>query len=68
MHFMLITLKATHVLNTPRPEVDENETLEKTRKRNKWDKDDYICRGHILNGMFYSLYETHSDAKSVKEL
>ncbi|GJS71144.1 uncharacterized membrane protein-like protein [Tanacetum coccineum] len=27
----------------------EDETLEQIRKRCKWENDDYICRGHILN-------------------
>ncbi|GKD60423.1 hypothetical protein Tco_1297932 [Tanacetum coccineum] len=49
MHFLLTTLKVSYVLSTPRPEFVEEETLEQTRKRCKWDNDDYICRGHILN-------------------
>ncbi|XP_052623859.1 uncharacterized protein LOC128129279 [Lactuca sativa] len=47
MHFMLITLKAAYMLTTPRP-VDPAEgvveTAEETRKRQKWDNDDYICK------------------------
>ncbi|GJR41593.1 hypothetical protein Tco_1309696 [Tanacetum coccineum] len=43
MHFLLITLKVAYVLSTLRPEFVEEETLEQTRKRCKWDNDDYIC-------------------------
>ncbi|KAL6575661.1 hypothetical protein OROHE_001038 [Orobanche hederae] len=68
MHFMLTTLKATYVLSTPKPEVVENETLEDTRKRRKWDNDDYIYRGHIPNSMSDSLFDIHGDVKSAKEL
>nr|GEV63754.1 dynamin-related protein 5A [Tanacetum cinerariifolium] len=50
MHFLLTTLKVVYVLSTPSPEWHEDETLETTRKRMKWENDDYICRGHILNG------------------
>nr|GEZ87298.1 hypothetical protein [Tanacetum cinerariifolium] len=50
MHFLLTTLKVVYVLSTPSPERHEDETLETTRKRMKWKNDDYICRGHILNG------------------
>ncbi|XP_074296340.1 uncharacterized protein LOC141626405 [Silene latifolia] len=50
MHFLLTTLKVVYVLSTPYHEVDENSTVEELRKRSKWDNDDYICRGHILNG------------------
>ncbi|GJX63629.1 hypothetical protein Tco_0296529, partial [Tanacetum coccineum] len=46
MHFLLTTLKVAYVLSTPKPEFVEEETLEQTRKRCKWDNDDYICRGH----------------------
>nr|GEV78474.1 hypothetical protein [Tanacetum cinerariifolium] len=31
------------------PEFVEDDTLEQTRKRCKWENNDYICRGHILN-------------------
>nr|GEU53750.1 zinc finger, CCHC-type [Tanacetum cinerariifolium] len=49
MHFLLTTLKVVYVLSTPSLVWSENETLEMTRKRMKWENDDYICRGHILN-------------------
>nr|GFA53336.1 zinc finger, CCHC-type [Tanacetum cinerariifolium] len=49
MHFLLTTLKVVYVLSTPSPEWSENENLETTRKRMKWENDDYICRGHIMN-------------------
>nr|GEU59869.1 zinc finger, CCHC-type [Tanacetum cinerariifolium] len=49
MHFLLTTLKVVYVLSTPSPEWSENENMETTRKRMKWENDDYICRGHILN-------------------
>nr|GEY84658.1 RNA-directed DNA polymerase, eukaryota, reverse transcriptase zinc-binding domain protein [Tanacetum cinerariifolium] len=45
MHFLLTTLKVVYVLSTPSPEWHEDETLETTGKRMKWDNDDYICRG-----------------------
>ena len=68
MHFMLTTLKVAYVLSTPKTAVAENETLEETRLRSKWENDDYICRGHILNGMSDSLFDIHGDAKSAKVL
>ena len=46
----------------------ENETLEETRRRSKWDNGDYICRGHILNGMANYLFDIHYEAKIAKEL
>nr|GEV21056.1 zinc finger, CCHC-type [Tanacetum cinerariifolium] len=58
MHFLLTTLKVVYVLSTPSPEWHEDETLETTRKRMKWENDNYICRGHILNdGCIASGYE-----------
>ncbi|KAI3753471.1 hypothetical protein L2E82_25525 [Cichorium intybus] len=71
MHFMLTTLKAAYVLTTPRPAMPEEgaeESLEETRKRQKWDNDDYICKGHILNGMSDALFDIHGDALTDKEL
>ncbi|KAL0456167.1 UNVERIFIED_CONTAM: hypothetical protein Slati_0955900 [Sesamum latifolium] len=49
MHFLLTTLKVVYVLSTPFPDYMVDETVEQTRRRSKWENDDYICRGHILN-------------------
>nr|XP_043636032.1 uncharacterized protein LOC122607168 [Erigeron canadensis] len=49
MHFYLTNLKLVYVLSTPCLEAVENETLEQTRARSKWENSDYICHGHILN-------------------
>ena len=59
MHLMLTTLKETYVLTTPKPADDEEgvaETFKEIRRRQKWDNDDYICKGHILNGMSDALF------------
>nr|GEV57295.1 zinc finger, CCHC-type [Tanacetum cinerariifolium] len=50
MHFLLTTLKVVYVLTTPMPKLVEDVTVEAIRIRAKWENDDYICRGHILNG------------------
>ncbi|GKA19666.1 hypothetical protein Tco_0699581 [Tanacetum coccineum] len=68
MHFLLTTLKVVYVLSTPSPVWSENETLEATRKRMKWENDDYICRGHILNGMSDSLFDIYQNVESAKAL
>ncbi|XP_023754504.2 retrovirus-related Pol polyprotein from transposon TNT 1-94 [Lactuca sativa] len=71
IHFMLTTLKAAYVLTTPRlaePAEGVVEMAEETRKRQKWDNDDYICEGHILNGMSNALFDIHSEALFAKEL
>ncbi|GKB30755.1 zinc finger, CCHC-type containing protein [Tanacetum coccineum] len=49
MHFLLTTLKVVYVLTTPMPELMEDDTVEAIRRRAKWENDDYICRGRILN-------------------
>ncbi|GKC87686.1 hypothetical protein Tco_1148335, partial [Tanacetum coccineum] len=51
MHFLLTTLKVVYVLTTPMPELVEDATVEAIRIRAKWENDDYICSGHILNEM-----------------
>ncbi|KAI3825040.1 hypothetical protein L1987_06515 [Smallanthus sonchifolius] len=68
MHFLLTTLKVVYVLSTPMPEETENETLDQQRRRLKWENDDYICRGHILNGMSDALFDVHQNAESAREL
>ncbi|GKE28994.1 zinc finger, CCHC-type containing protein [Tanacetum coccineum] len=49
MHVLLTTLKVIYVLTTPMPKLLEDATVEAIRIRAKWENDDYICRGHILN-------------------
>ncbi|GJY38041.1 hypothetical protein Tco_0424405 [Tanacetum coccineum] len=68
IHFLLTTLKVVYVLSTPMPEFVEDETLEQTKKRCKWENDDYICRGHILNDMSDALFDVYQNVGSAKEL
>ncbi|GJV56296.1 hypothetical protein Tco_1457301 [Tanacetum coccineum] len=68
MHFLLTTLKVVYVLSTPSPVWSENETLEATKKRMKWENGDYICRSHILNGMSDSLFDIYQNVESAKAL
>ncbi|GJW89612.1 zinc finger, CCHC-type containing protein [Tanacetum coccineum] len=42
--------------------------MEAIRIRAKWENDDYICRGHILNGMSDSLFDVYTNVESAKEL
>nr|GEZ07339.1 zinc finger, CCHC-type [Tanacetum cinerariifolium] len=67
MHFLLSTLKVICVLTTPMPELVEDATVEAIRIRAKWENDDYICRGHILNGMSDSLFDVYTNVESAKE-
>nr|GEW49879.1 zinc finger, CCHC-type [Tanacetum cinerariifolium] len=68
MHFLLTTLKLVYVLTTPMPKLLKDATVEAIRIRAKWEYDDYICRGHILNGMSYSLFDVYTNVESAKEL
>ncbi|GKC34145.1 hypothetical protein Tco_1046529 [Tanacetum coccineum] len=69
MHFMLSSMSVVYVLTTPMPDDGgENTTVEQVRKRAKWDNDDYVCRGLILNGMSDSLFDVYQNVKTSKEL
>ncbi|GJR00950.1 zinc finger, CCHC-type containing protein [Tanacetum coccineum] len=68
MHFLLTTLKVVYVLTTPMPELVEDARVEAIRIRAKWENDDYICRGQILNGMSDSLFDAYTNVESAKEL
>nr|GEV54450.1 hypothetical protein [Tanacetum cinerariifolium] len=50
------------------PELVEDATVEAIRIRAKWENDDYIGRGHILNGMSDSLFDVYTNVESAKEL
>nr|GEV58975.1 retrovirus-related Pol polyprotein from transposon TNT 1-94 [Tanacetum cinerariifolium] len=66
MHFLLTTLKVFYVLTTPMPELVKDATVEAIRIRAKWENDDYICRGHILNGMSDSLFDVYTNVESAE--
>ncbi|GJX72669.1 zinc finger, CCHC-type containing protein [Tanacetum coccineum] len=68
MNFLLTTLKVVYVLTTLMPKLVEDATVEVIRIRAKWENDDYICRGHILNGMSDSLFDVYTNVESAKEL
>nr|GEU35962.1 zinc finger, CCHC-type [Tanacetum cinerariifolium] len=64
----LTTLKVVYVLTTPMPELLKDDTVEAIRRRAKWKNDNYICIGHILNGMSDPLFDIYQNVKSRKEL
>nr|GEU45217.1 zinc finger, CCHC-type [Tanacetum cinerariifolium] len=68
MHFLLTMLKVVYVLTTLMPELLEDAIVEAIRIRVKWENDDYICMGHILNGMSDSLFDVYTTVESAKEL
>nr|GEW22905.1 zinc finger, CCHC-type [Tanacetum cinerariifolium] len=69
MHFLLSSMSVVYVLTTLIPEDGgDNPTMEQVRKRAKWDNDDYVCRGLILNGMSDYLFDIYQNVESSKEL
>ncbi|KAL3507093.1 hypothetical protein ACH5RR_032475 [Cinchona calisaya] len=68
MKILLTILHIAYVLTIERPKETEGETLEQTRVSQKWDNDDFICMGHILNSMLIGLFDTYQDAISAKDL
>ncbi|KAK3016861.1 hypothetical protein RJ639_005982 [Escallonia herrerae] len=71
MHFLLVTVKVYYVIVNPRPPEpgeNEEESVAKTRERLRWDQDDEICQGHILNGMSNTLFDAYHTVKTDKEL
>nr|GEW07577.1 zinc finger, CCHC-type [Tanacetum cinerariifolium] len=48
-------MSKVYVLTTPIPKDGENAILDQIRRRNKWDNDDYFCRGLILKDLKHTL-------------
>nr|GEX10379.1 protein kinase-like domain, phloem protein 2-like protein [Tanacetum cinerariifolium] len=70
MQFILATLKVAYVLTNPYLVESKNETQVASRERVKFENDDFICRGHILNAMsdpFFDVYQNYSTAKETLE-
>ena len=69
MMILLTTLNVAYVISTSKPEEgEENETLEQARRRGKWENDDFICRGYILNEMQVAVFDIYQYHDSTKEL
>ncbi|KAL0313967.1 UNVERIFIED_CONTAM: hypothetical protein Sangu_2241100 [Sesamum angustifolium] len=60
--------EVVYVLSTPIPKYVEDETVEQTRRRSKWENDDYICRRHILNDMSDTLFDIYQNVESARAL
>ncbi|GJW09641.1 zinc finger, CCHC-type containing protein [Tanacetum coccineum] len=67
-HFLLSSISVVYALTTPIPDDGDDATVDQIRKRAKWDNDDYVCRGLILNGMSDSLFDIYQNVESFKEL
>nr|GEX13514.1 zinc finger, CCHC-type [Tanacetum cinerariifolium] len=69
IHFLLSSMSVVYVLTTPMPDDGcENSTVEQAKRRAKWDNDNYVCRGLILNGMSDSLFDVYQNVETSKEL
>ena len=67
-HFLLTSLNVVYVLATPKPQECEDETLAEIRVRQKWEKDDYVCKGHICNAMSITLFDQYHNKPITKEI
>ncbi|GJR49497.1 zinc finger, CCHC-type containing protein [Tanacetum coccineum] len=65
---MAAAMSMVYVFTTPILEDGENATVDKLRRRNKWDNDDYVCRCLILKGMSDPLFDIYQNVESGKEL
>ncbi|GJU54271.1 zinc finger, CCHC-type containing protein [Tanacetum coccineum] len=45
---VVVAMSVVYVLTTPIPRDGENAIVDQIKRRNKWDNDDYVCRGLIL--------------------
>nr|GEW07963.1 zinc finger, CCHC-type [Tanacetum cinerariifolium] len=68
MHFLLSSMNVVYALTTPIPEGGDEATMDQLRRRAKWDNDDHVCRGLILNGMFDPLFDIYQNVETFKEL
>ncbi|KAJ0098574.1 hypothetical protein Patl1_20289 [Pistacia atlantica] len=68
IHFLLVSLQVAYVLNTPKPKETEDETIAETRKWHKFEHDDEICKGHMLNAMSDALFDIYQGVPTTREL
>ena len=62
LHFLLISLNVVYVLTTPKPQEREDETLAEARAQQKWEQDNYVCKGRICNAMSDTLFDQYHNS------
>ena len=71
LKFLLTTLKIVYVLDLELetiPEPSDNDSEERKVERKKRQKDELICRGHILNALSDRLYDLYTDNSSARDI
>ena len=68
MQFLLTTLKVAYVLTNLYNKESENETLNQSHERLKFENDDFICRGHIRNAMSDPFFDVCQNSPTDREL
>nr|GEU48370.1 zinc finger, CCHC-type [Tanacetum cinerariifolium] len=62
MHFLLSSMSLVFVLTTYIPkDGGDDATMKQIRKRAKWENDDYVCRGLIINDFKHTLKHLKED-------
>ncbi|XP_077231988.1 uncharacterized protein LOC143865549 [Tasmannia lanceolata] len=67
LFFWLSTLKIAYVLTTPKPSPEEHEPAQ-SEVTQKWENDDFLCRGYIFSAMTNFLYDVYCGMKTAKEM
>lgn len=65
VHFMHMTLSVVYVLTTSYMEEKLDEMLEEACKGMKWEYDDYIGKGHILNDSLLYVYSNRETGQKL---
>ncbi|RVW47574.1 Retrovirus-related Pol polyprotein from transposon TNT 1-94 [Vitis vinifera] len=71
VRFLLTALKIFYIFDptlAPLPEPKENDTPQVVAARKKREKDELICRGHILNALSDRLYDLYTNTYSAREI
>ncbi|GKB52496.1 hypothetical protein Tco_0903249 [Tanacetum coccineum] len=68
MNFFLTSISVMYVLSTPIPDSGDDAIVESIRKKRKWENDDYVCRGLLLNETKYMAKDAYSKKFLVSNL
>ncbi|GKD05029.1 hypothetical protein Tco_1180003 [Tanacetum coccineum] len=69
MNFFFKSMSVVYMFSTLIPDDGgDDATVKHIGKRSKWENDDYVCRGLILNGMSDTLFDIYQFHGSAKEL
>lgn len=62
---MLTTLKIAYVITSICLTISDDDTIDEIRRKQKWEANDYTCKGCILDSLVDLLFDVYQDCQGI---